>query len=131
MIRIVADFLWIAVLLSVLLGLLASVVPAIGQSGGLVSAVVGAMAAGMFHGRRTGIVAGAGFAWRAAFAITAAMLALSVIVVEWMRRSGGLPELAGISPAGYALALAAVALLTLLVTRVFFRWGTKLGAAEG
>lgn len=128
MIRAVLDFLWITIILSVLLGLLGSVVPAIGQAGSLIGMMAGAMGAGYFHARRTGAPASKGFSWKVALVATAAMLLFSALMVEWMRGSGGFPELRTISPGGYALGIAMVGVLILLVVRFFFRWGTKQGA---
>jgi len=130
MIRIVIDFVWISILVSLLLGLLASVVPALGQSGTIVATISAALGAGLFHGRRTGAEATKGFAWKAALAITIATLVLSTIVVTILRRSGGLVELGEISAAAYFLGVFVAGLVTLLVARYFFRWGTKLGATH-
>lgn len=128
MVRIVIDFLWLSILLSILLGLLASVIPAIGQSGAFVSSMVGALGAGMFYRRRTGIEATSAFAWKAAFVVTVVTLILSAVVVAWLRKSGSLSELDEISGGAYALGIVFVGIITLLVVRFFFRWGTRLGA---
>ena len=130
MIRIVIDFLWISILVSLLLGLLASVIPALGQSGTFIATVAAALGAGLFHGRRTGMEATKAFAWKAALAITVATLVLSTIVVAVLRRSGGLVELGEISTGAYLLGVFVVGLVTLLLSRFFFRWGTKRGATH-
>lgn len=130
MVRIVIDFLWISVLVSILLGLLASVLPALGQSGTFIATIAAALGAGLFHGRRTGVEATGRFAWKAAAAITATTLILSAIVIATLRRSGAFEELDAISPGAYALGVFLVGLVTLILARFFFRWGTRRGAAH-
>ncbi len=130
MLRVVIDFLWISILLSILLGLLASVVPAIGQSGAFLSSMMGALGAGMLYRRRTGMEATSAYAWKAAFLVTVVSLMLSAVLVAWLSRSGAFPELGEISTTAYILGVAFVGIITVLVVRFFFRWGTRLGAND-
>lgn len=130
MIRIVIDFLWISILVSLLLGLLASVLPALGQSGTFIATIAAALGAGLFHGRRTGVEATRRFAWKAAAAITVTTLVLVALFIAILRRSGAFEELDAVSPLSYALGVFFVGLVTLLLARFFFRWGTRRGAAH-
>jgi len=128
MIRIVFDFLWVSIVVSILLGLLSTLVPALGAGGGVLCTMMGALVAGQLYGRRTGAEATNGFAWRAALGMTMMMLVVTAVLVPLLHRAGAMPELSEIPGATLALGGVAIAIITLLVTRFFFRWGTTTGA---
>jgi len=130
MLRVIFDFVWIAILASITMGLLSSVIPAIGQSGTFISTMSGALISGFLHGRRTGVMATNAFSWQVAAVATVVMLAMSAALIEGMRRAGGFADLGEISVGAYALGIGVVGVLTLLVVRVFFRMGTKQGAVK-
>ena len=130
MARIVLDYLWIFVLTTILLGFLGRYVPALGQSGTFVATMIAATGAGVFYRRRAGAVASKALAWRSALSIAVVTLSLVALVVAWLRRSGGLADLGAVSPLAYAIGLLVAGIVVLLVARLFFRWGTKLGGAD-
>ena len=128
MIRIVFDFLWVSILTSLLLGLIATIIPALGTSGTAVGTLTGAMVSGQLYGRRARAVASKGYAWQVALVVTVVTLALTALVVYALRQSGNLAELGEISWNAYAIGVAFVGLITLFIVRFFFRWGSKTGA---
>ncbi len=128
MIRIVFDFVWVSILVAILLGLIATVIPALGTSGTALGTMMGAMVSGQLYGRRMRAEATKGFAWQVAVVITIVTLVLTAIVINLMRRSGGFAELGEVSVTAYAIGVAFVGVITLLIVRFFFRWGSKTGA---
>ncbi len=128
MIRIVFDFLWVSILVAILLGLIATIIPALGTSGTAIGTITGAMVSGQLYGRRIRAEATKGFAWRVAVVITLVTLILTTILINVMRQSGGFAEIGQISWTSYAIGVAFVGILTLLIVRYFFRWGSKTGA---
>lgn len=126
--RIAFDFLWIFIVTSILLGLLATVIPSLSTTGTAVGTLTGAIMSGQRHGRRSGGEASRSFSWKVALVLTLITLIVTAILVGVVRQSAGFDDLGEISPSSYALGVAVMGALVLFLVRFFFRWGTKMGA---
>jgi len=126
--RILFDFLWVFIVTSVVLGLLSTIFPFLGNTGTAIGTITGAMMAGQRHGRLTGSEASRPFSWKVALMIAIATVIVIAIVVAMVRQADGMPELDAIPFSTYALGVVVMGGLILLLVRFFFRWGTKMGA---
>lgn len=128
--RIIVDYIWISVAITIVFGIIAYFFPDFGSSGGAVTSVITAMVTGQLHGQRTGSEVTSGFAWKTAAILTLVALLMAAVIVGGLQLAGVpvLPEGPPIGAGGWVMIIGFSALLILMVTRFTFRWAVKLGA---
>ena len=128
--RIVIDYIWLTVAISLLLAALAYMFPALGSSSSMITTMIAAMTAGQFYGGRTAQEASSGFAWKVAGILTLVSLVLGAIVLAAFHFAGLplLPEGTDIGAGAWILIIGISSLVVFLITRFFFRMGVKMGA---
>jgi len=128
--RIIFDYAWISITITILLGLIAYFFPDFGGSGSAVTTVVSGMVTGQLLGQRTGQEVTSAFAWKVAAILTLVALLIAALIVIGFHFVGVpiLPEGQPIGASGWVLILGISASIILLITRFSFRWGVKMGA---
>lgn len=128
--RIVIDYIWLTIVMSILLAVLAYMFPALGSSSSMITTMIAAMTAGQFHGGRTGQEVSSGFAWKTAGILTLVSLVLGALVLGAFHLAGAplLPEGMDIGAGAWIMIIGISSLVVFLISRFFFRMGVKNGA---
>jgi len=128
--RIVFDFLWITVLISLLMAGIFYLIPGLQGSSGIVATVVAAMSAGQLHGRRTGELIESGPAWSVAVVLTLVSLVFGLVIIlglNAMDISVLPPDVPEISAGRWAIGIAVATLICLVAVYFSFRFGVRQG----